>query len=334
MKTYNIGIAGLGFAGMAQLKAFTNSPRTQVTAAWTPSTEKLKRVAAENGISTVCEDFEGLLDAGLDVLVVCTPDHLHTDYAAAGLEANINVLCEKPLVTTLADAKKLVQLVNKTGKIFMTGQCARFFARSHLARSLVDQGELGTIFFAESDYIHDCVEFLRDWRIDPAAPQNMVLGGGCHPVDLLRSLLGDVDEVHAVANKMAFSPTNPIEHDCMLLSLKFRSGAIGKVLISIGCKRPYSLGLSLYGDQGTLVDEKLFLGKIPGLSDFMPVPIDEHSHDENNVFDQQAAHLVECLDEGKQPMADVLEGAKNVATCIAGIESIETGRPVRVVNEF
>lgn len=334
MKTYRVGIAGLGFAGMAQAKAFAANPRTRLTAAWTRNTEKLRRVAAEMEIEHACEEFGGLIEAGLDVLVVCTPDHLHTDYAAAGLEAGANVLCEKPLVTTLQDAQRLVGLVRDTGKVFMTGQCARFFARSKMARAVVEQQELGTIFFAESDYLHDCAEFLRDWRVDPAAPQNMVLGGGCHPIDLLRWLVGDVDEVYAVANKMAFARTNPIEHDCMLLSLKFKSGAIGKVLISIGCKRPYSMGLSLYGDRGTLVDEKLFLSKIPGLSDFMPVPISEHTHDGNDVFAQQAAHLVACLDEVKQPMADVYEGAKNVATCLAGVESINTGRPVKVMNEF
>lgn len=216
----------------------------------------------------------------------------------------------------------------------MTGQCARFFARSQFAKNLMDRGELGTLFFAEADYLHDIADFLHGWRVDPDSPQNIVLGGGCHPIDLLRWFAGDVDEVHAVANKMVFPDTIPMEHDCALLNLRFAGGAIGKCLIAVGCSRPYSLGLSLYGDEGTLVNEQLFLKRYAGVQDFMDVPLGPHAHEGSNLFDDQAQHLIECLDSGVQPMADVVEGAKTVATCLAGAESIQTGKPVKVCNEF
>ncbi|MBI3947054.1 MAG: Gfo/Idh/MocA family oxidoreductase [Armatimonadetes bacterium] len=334
MKTYEFGIVGWGFAGMAHARAIANNPRTHLKAVCTRDPQRLRQAAAEYGVSHTTSDYAQLLAARPDVVVVCTPDHLHTAYAVAALEAGLNVLCEKPLVTDLGEARRLVSLVRETGKTFMTGQCARYFVRSALARAMVDQGDLGRLFFAEADYLHDAEEFMRDWRIDPVAPQNMILGGGCHPVDLLRWLVGNVAEAHAFANKLAFSETNPIEHDCVLMSLKFESGAIGKVLVTVGCKRPYSLGISLYGDRGTLVDERLFLARIPGLHDFMPVPVGHHSHDENPIFEYQLAHLVECLDDGRQPAADVVEGTRTVATCLAAVESVKTGKVVRVYNEF
>lgn len=334
MKTYQFGIVGWGFAGKAHARAIARNPRAHLKAICTRNAQNLQQAAREYDVECATQDYAQLLAARPDVVVVCTPDHLHTPYAAAALEAGLHVLCEKPLVTDLSEARRLVALVRQTGQIFMTGQCARFFARSALARALVEQGELGRLFFAEADYLHDAEAFLHGWRVDPTAPQNMILGGGCHPVDLLRWLVGDVAEVHAFANKMVFPETNPIEHDCILISLKFQSGAIGKVLISVGCKRPYSMGLSLYGDRGTLVNEKLFLPKLPGLRDFMDVPIGPHSHEENTVFDDQLSHLIACLDEGRQPMADVVEGAKTVATCLAAVQSVKMGTVVRVFNEF
>ncbi len=334
MKTYKIGVAALGFAGMAQIEAFQKNPRTRVTAAWSRDADKTARVCSQWAIEKPCESYEQLLDSGIDVAVICTPDHLHTEYCLQALEAGLNVLCEKPLVTELDDARRVVAAAKASGKVFMTGQCARFFPRSLFAKGLVERGELGDIFFAEGDYIHDAEAFFRDWRVDPERPQNMVLGGGCHPLDLLRSLLGDIVEVHANANRMCLAPENPIREDCILLSLRFASGAIGKTLITIACKRPYSLGLSLYGTAGTLVDEKLFLPRYTGLQDFMAVPLAPHVHEGNNIFDEQAAHLVECLDTGRQPMADAVEGAKTVATCLAGIESLRTGQPVAVCNDF
>ena len=120
-------------------------------------------------------------------------------------------------------------------------------------------------------------------------------------------------------------PDNPIGHDCILLSLKFASGALGKTLVTIGCERPYSLGLSLHGSEGTLTDEKPSLSRYSELPDFMPVPLAPHGHEESRVFDDQAAHLVECLEAGRQPMADVVEGAKTVATCLAGIDWLRNG---------
>lgn len=334
MKTYDIGVVALGSAGMGQVKAFTKNPRTRVKAACTRNPQRLQEVCATYEIEKPCASFEELLEAGVDVVVIATPDHLHTEYALQALSAGRHVLCEKPLVTELADAHSLVAAVRQSDCIFMTGQCARFFPRSQFAHHLIQQQELGPIFFAEADYLHDAAAFFRDWRIDPQHPQNMVLGGGCHPLDLLRWLMGDITEVHAVANKQVLPADNPIEHDCILMSLKFASGALGKTLVTIGCKRPYSLGLSLYGSAGTLVDEKLFVSRYPGLEDFITVPLAPHVHEGNNVFDDQAAHLVACLDEGRQPMADVVEGAKTVATCLAGIESLRTGRPTQVCNEF
>jgi len=334
MRTYEIGVLALGMAGMEHVKAFTKNPRTRVKAACTRDLDKLAAVCAEYDIPRPCSSFDALLAAGIDVLVVATPDHLHTEYALAGLETGLHILCEKPLVTELEDARRLVSAAKKAGTVFMTGQCARFFPRSQFAHGLVERQELGKLFFGEADYLHNLSDFLRGWRIDPSAPQSIVLGGGCHPLDLLRWLMGDVEEVHAVANKLVFPESNPIEHDCALMSLKFVSGAVGKCLVSVGCCRPYSLGLSLYGDAGTLSNEELFLGRYEGLESFMQVPLAPHLHGDNGLFDEQAQHLVECLDEGRQPTADVVEGAKTVATCLAGAQSIVTGKPVEVCNEF
>ena len=332
MGSYKIGVLGLGFAGEAQVKAFQENPNTQGVAAHTRNRERLAQMAEQYQIEKPVESYDELLDSGIDVVVICTPDQLHTDYVLQALNQGINILCEKPLATSLDDARTMVSAAKNSGRIFMTGQCARFFDRSQFAKQLMDRGELGEVFFAESDYLHNVLEFLHGWRIDPECPQNMVLGGGCHPMDLVRWFLGDVETVYAFANKKAYPDDVPIEHDCILMRLKFKSGAIGKILVSIGCQRPYSLGLRLYGTEGTLVDEKFFLARYGQFEDFMDARLPAHSHDFNHVFDEQAVHLVDCLDKGEQPIADAVEGAKTVASSLAGVDSIETGQPVAVAE--
>ena len=66
---------------------------------------------------------------------------------------------------------------------------------------MYDDGDLGEIIMAEAHYVHDMrpVFKMTPWRLN--TPQDFMYGGVCHPVDVLRWFLGDVDEVFAYANK-------------------------------------------------------------------------------------------------------------------------------------
>ena len=66
------------------------------------------------------------------------------------------------------------------------------------AKRACDAGEIGELFMAESHYVHDLRPVYKrtPWRI--TMPQDLILGGACHPIDLLRWFMGDIDEVHCV----------------------------------------------------------------------------------------------------------------------------------------
>jgi myo-inositol 2-dehydrogenase/D-chiro-inositol 1-dehydrogenase len=112
--------------------------------------------------------------------------------------------------------------------------------------------------------------------------------------------------------------------------LKFTSGATGKVQITGGCRRPYALNLSLYGTEGTLVNDRWFTERIEGLEDFIALPLAQKA--QFQYYDREVVELLEAIREDREPSVTALEGAKTMAVCLAAVESARTNRPVKVAQ--
>ena len=88
-----------------------------------------------------------------------------------------------------------------------------------------------------------------------------ILGGACHPVDLMRWIAGEIVEVSAFGARRNI-PEAPWD-DTVIANLRFASGALGKCLVSCGAKAPYAMNLAYYGTRGSVVNDRLFLDGIP-----------------------------------------------------------------------
>ena len=117
--------------------------------------------------------------------------------------------------------------------------------------------------------------------------------------------------------------------------MKYPNGVIGKVLTSIGCKRPYTMRTQLFGSKGTILGDN----KSPFITLFTPC-IDEkgkHSFKEKQIpidinHHNMAAEIADMCDVilGKKDLEiDVIEGSNTVAVCLAAVESAATGLPVK-----
>jgi len=80
-----------------------------------------------------------------------TPNHLHGPVAKAFLEAGIHVICDKPLTTTVAEAEELVELVRKTGKVFVVTHNYTGYPMVRQARAMVASGDLGEIRLVQAE---------------------------------------------------------------------------------------------------------------------------------------------------------------------------------------
>src|SRR5690349_4128452 len=115
MKRLRAAVFGTGFVGRVHLEAIARLGFVEVYAIGTTDVEKTRRVADEFGVEKVASDWKKLLqDPNLDAVHICTPNSLHHAMAKTALENGKHVVCEKPLTTSVEEAKDLVELAAKT----------------------------------------------------------------------------------------------------------------------------------------------------------------------------------------------------------------------------
>jgi UDP-N-acetylglucosamine 3-dehydrogenase len=330
-----VAVIGLGF-GRRHIRAYQAVPGVKVVAIAARNAEGREQAAREYGIPTTYADHVQLLsDGGIDLVSICTPDRLHARQALDALQAGVHVLCEKPIATSLEEAASLVRTVRETGLVFAAGHNYRFFPQFARLKALVDEGAVGDLLLGESSYVQDLygMETLGPdyWRF--ADPQDFYLGGAIHNVDLLRWTLGEVREVHAYSNHgMPFYPLD----DTYVSHFTFENGRIGRLLLVLGArlKEKFRFDLNVYGREGAL---RATMGRSEVVQDSdrldggAPVALPVQEADSLAL---EIVHVVECVRTGRQPLVDVVEGARAVAVCLAAIRSAREGRPVAVDYSF
>ncbi|MDA0746201.1 MAG: Gfo/Idh/MocA family oxidoreductase [bacterium] len=166
-----VGVVGLR-RGRGLFRVFHNHKDTQVTAVCDLNGEAARTVASEFGIPGVFTEFDAMLDSGPDVVVVATPAPLHAQQAIRAMEAGIHVLSEVPAAWTLAECGAIAEAVRKTGCVYMMAENMNFYHYVQDWKQRVQGGEIGKVFYAEAEYIHDCRGLMRDtqgkrtWRAD------------------------------------------------------------------------------------------------------------------------------------------------------------------------
>jgi UDP-N-acetylglucosamine 3-dehydrogenase len=255
-----VGIVGFGGAGRAHLHRFRANAGVSVTAIFDPNADRASaglRGIQDSGSIAVTGDWSDFLRRGdLDVVSVCSPDHVHARQAADCLAQGIDVLCEKPMATSVSGALNMEKTAEQAGRRLMVHHQMRYVPVFLKAKQAVDSGALGDVFAIEADYYHDMRERATrfdTWRVDPVQPQSIVYGGACHPLDLMQWVLSDqIVEVFAYASAMAF-PEYP-GPDTVCSVMKFSRGAVGRLTMTIGCCRPQYNPLVVLGSRGTVVN--------------------------------------------------------------------------------
>lgn len=109
-----------------------------------------KKVSEEHGISNYYTDVETMLkEMQPDVVSVCTPNLSHKEFVMLALSYGANVLCEKPLAFSYADACEMFGYANEQGKLLMACQSIRFLPERLAAKELIDAGKVGEVYYAE-----------------------------------------------------------------------------------------------------------------------------------------------------------------------------------------
>ncbi len=342
---FGIGIVGLG-EGKGLAKGLEGHPDLRVVGVCDLDGQRAHGVAARYGIPFATTDLDALLARPeLDIVAIYTPDREHLGHIRAAFEAGKHVVCTKPLVTSLDEAREVLALVARYPELrLMVGQSSRFFGPMRRQREALERGELGELHFAEASYVHDMRWFYgaRPWA-RAAGGLDLVFGGCSHPVDLLRWHMGEVTEVSAYGDRSLVGEDAGFEgQDVFVINLRFAGGRLGRVLGLYGLEQPHAtrpwIEVALYGRRGTSIasyPQLRTLTKLHGESErvehffedtyhyFQFEGVNHHAGEFVNYLEAFAAALV----RGETPQPDARDGAATVATLEAIRASIRSGRP-------
>ncbi|GAG04091.1 unnamed protein product, partial [marine sediment metagenome] len=261
-----------------------------------------------------------LAEAKPDVVVDAGPDFLHGPQCIAALEAGCHVLIEKPMATSVEDARKLIDAEKASGKIIMVDYTMRYSHPWGTMMNAAKNGDIGDIFYLAGFYIHDMWDwydvkgqYTTPWRIDKDNPQNILFGGGCHGLDMVLYVMEHVPvkEVFCAGNRLSGS-NMPIQ-DCFLVTMMFENGAVGKIFVSSGCNRgDFGAMFEAYGTEGTLVDGKLLKRTAE------PVELPEPTKiGVGHGWDLTVRDFLDVLDGKRDNWMNSTFGARNTAVCDA-----------------
>jgi predicted dehydrogenase len=191
-----VAIAGAtGFIGPVHARAARRAGGHLVgVAASTP--ERAREAADSLGAEHAFASPEELAVAdGVDVVHICTPNHLHAPLAAAALAAGKHVICEKPLATSAAEADALLADAQRSGRVATVPFVYRYNPVVAEARVRVAAGDLGGLRLVHGGYLQDWLASCDDdnWRVDPAlsGASRAFADIGSHWCDLMEFVCGD-----------------------------------------------------------------------------------------------------------------------------------------------
>ena len=331
MEKVKVCLAGIGWTGCNHYFGYRQIPEkveVSIVARSEESKTYLKTLLGlEWDVSKEYASFEeALADDELDLIDATVPTHLHADFALKSLRAGKHVLVETPACTTLDECREIrVELGKHPELKAATGHICRHWPTFQAAKALVDSGELGKVFHTESDYAHSPDPALYPPR--PRGREAHVIGRlsiSYHSVDILRHVVGDVEDVAGY-----------VSDDANLAILRFKNGALGKVFSSGKVKQPYIMSLHLYGLKGTIncvQEEDELRGYWHKSGDWEPemLPTSVNHGKGTPEWKMEMEDLVDSILQDRQPLCPLAEGVTTVETCIAIDTAMTNGTRIQV----
>lgn len=197
----------------------------------------------------------------MDFVAVCTPNNWHFPIASELLKAGFHVMCEKPMTISVAEAKTLVKLVKKTGKVFGLMHNYTGYPMVKLAKDMVHSGKLGKIRKIVVQYpqgwlataLEKSGQMQASWRTDPKQSGGSGCGGdiGTHAENLAEYITG-LKITHLCSELTTFVPGRKVDDDINCL-VKYDNGARGVLHASqVSVGEENNLAIWIYGEKGGL----------------------------------------------------------------------------------
>jgi predicted dehydrogenase len=230
-----IAVVGAGI-GAEHIKGYQELPELfEIKALCDVQIERAAAVAEKYGIQKVTGSFDEVCRrADIDVIDICTPPGFHLGQIQAALQAGKHVICEKPLVGSLAEVDLVSRLASESGCQVMPIFQYRFGHGLQKLKYLVDQKLAGEAFVFNVDvaWWRDSEYYRNPWRGKRATELGgALLSQAIHAVDMVLYILGPAKSVFG----RTATRVNQIEvEDCVAISMEMADGSLGTISVTLG----------------------------------------------------------------------------------------------------
>jgi UDP-N-acetyl-2-amino-2-deoxyglucuronate dehydrogenase len=349
-------IIGCGKVSHLHAAALLQGKNTELTAVYCRSIGKAQDFAAKYNIQAF-NDLEKMIgEAHIEAVVVCTPHPCHADAVTRAARAGAHCLVEKPLATTLQDCDAMIRACRENNvKLGVVSQ-RRFYAPVRRLRLAIDEGRIGTPVFGTVNMLgwrdksyYDSDAWRGTWQMEGGG---VLVNQAPHQLDIFQWLMGPISEVYGTWQNLNH-PYIEVE-DTALAIVKFKSGAIGNIVVSNSQKPGIYGKVHIHGSNGASVGVQtdggaMFIAGMsaiaePPVNDLWTIPGEEKMLDNWKKLDTEFFNAVNAVEyymklqdedfcdailHDRKPMVSGEEGRVTVELFTAIYRSQRDNLPVR-----
>ena len=331
MKKLRLGVIGAGRIG----KVHAGTASTCSNAVPVAITD-IDRTAAEDtarlyGFSRVADDSRQILESpDIDAVLICSSTNTHAQLITQAAAAGKHIFCEKPIDYDISRIDSALDAVKRAGVKLQVGFNRRFDANFARVRKAIESGEIGT------------PHLMHIISRDPAPPpiSYIKVSGGMffdmtiHDFDMARFLMGEVDEIYAAAGVMVNPEIgNAGDIDTAVITLKFKSGAIGTIDNSREAVYGYDQRVEVLGSKGSVATGNCFPNQavISSRTEVRrDLPLNFFMERYAESFTRELQAFISAIADDKEPPVTGVDGRMPVLMGMAANKSYKEGRPVQL----
>jgi len=322
MTKIKIGFLGAGYIAGVHASVLGRDDRVEIAAVHDLKKPQAEHLARANG-ATVAHSVAEVL-AMCDAVYVTTPNTKHTELAIVATEEGKHVFCEKPMATSLADARRVLKAAEKSERIFQVGHNRRFApvyaelrrmlsesAQPHSAHVKMNRGEL----------------LKPEWVGNPEVTGGFLYETTIHMFDMMRFLFGEVATVQALGSRHEYR-----EIDDFSALFSFQNGLHATLASSADASWLFPFErVEVFCHHATIATREMeSLIYSEGLEGkLVENSMHQLSKEEKWGYAQENRAFIDSIVEGKPPAVSAVDGYKSVEIVEAVYESIRIGETIK-----
>ncbi len=314
MSKLGVAVIGVGFWGKNHVRVFSQIPETRLVAVCDVDIERAKTIASQYGVEVYSDSRKLLKRKDIDAVSICTWTTTHAVEAMRVLRAEKHALVEKPLASTISEAKKIVNSAKQKKRHLMVGFIERFNPCIQRAKDMLKKGRIGELVSATSKRVSQWPERIGDVGV--------VKDYAIHEIDIMRTIFEeDPTTVYAKVGNLRHTKYE----DYAQIMLTFERGKTA--FIEANWLTPDKIrNLTLTGSDAIL--------SLDYLTQEITVETSQKTlkprYEWKEPLKLELQHFVKRIIEDKEPEVTGIDGLKALAIAEAAIKSSQIGSAIRL----